>query len=83
MEQAGGDALPVADPGPAGAAAQFVGEGGQRDDLALPASLGEEVVDAGAVGLAQVTRGAHSALVRAGARFERGPLVERPEAHAA
>ena len=43
-QQAGGDALPVADRRPVGAAVQFVGEGGQRDDLARLPSSGEEVV---------------------------------------
>ncbi|WP_234436355.1 hypothetical protein [Streptomyces sp. NRRL S-813] len=51
MHQVDGDALPVADRRPVGAAVQFVGEGGQRDDLARLPSLGEEVVDPGAVGL--------------------------------
>jgi hypothetical protein len=43
--------LPVTDRRPVGATVEFAGESGQRDDLARLPSLGEEVVDPGAVGL--------------------------------
>ncbi|MGW0633245.1 hypothetical protein [Streptomyces sp. NPDC002758] len=51
LEQVRSDRLPVADLRPERTAAQFVGERGQRHDLARPAAAGEAVVDARAVGL--------------------------------
>lgn len=61
LDEVGGDGLPVADRRPACTAVQFMGEGGQRIDLARLASPGEAVVDPGAVGLAYLGRSRESA----------------------
>ncbi|MGW9028374.1 hypothetical protein ACWGQ5_30335 [Streptomyces sp. NPDC055722] len=51
LEQVRNDHLPVADLRPERTAAQFMGERGQRHDLARQAAAGEAVVDERAVGL--------------------------------
>ena len=51
LQQVFGDRLPVSNLRPALASVQFVGERGQRHDLARPAAADQAVVDAGAVGL--------------------------------
>ncbi|GAA0611539.1 hypothetical protein GCM10010394_46680 [Streptomyces crystallinus] len=50
LQQVFGGCLPVSDLWPASACVEFVGERGQRHDLARPTAVDEAVMDAGAVG---------------------------------